>query len=137
MNSENPIQRRNGFTLVEILIVVAILGILTALVLLPNVLRSRLIANDSVARATLKTISTALESYYSINNSYPPDTVTLVTSTPSYLLTDFFDGTGHSGFTYNADVLTDFVYSITATPVSTSQGSGSFTISTGGILTAN
>lgn len=130
-------QRRNGFTLVEILIVVAILGLLTALVVLPNVLRSRLIANDSVARASLKTISTALENYYSVNNSYPPDTDTLITSNPSYLHVDFFDGVEHSGFTYNADVLTDYAYSIRATPTSTSQGTGSVTISTGGILTAN
>ena len=128
---------KKGFTLVEILMVVAILGLLTALVVLPNVLRSRLIANDSVARATLKTISTALESYYSINNSYPPDTATLLTSIPSYLHADFFDGVEHSGFTYNAAVLTDYAYSITATPVSTSQGTGSVTISTGGILSEN
>ncbi len=130
-------QKRNGFTLAEIMVVVGILGLLTALVVLPNVLRSRLIANDSIARAGLKTISTALENYYTINNSYPPDTTTLVTSSPSYLYVDFFDGVAHSGFTYSADVLTDYVYSISATPTSTSQGTGSFTISTGGILVAN
>lgn len=119
------------------MIVVAILGLIAALVLLPNVLRSRLTANDSIAQAALKTISNALEIYMIKNDAYPPDTASLSAGVPPYLQTDFFDGQPHSGFTYTADTLTDYTYAITAAPLSASQGTRSFTISTGGVLTAN
>ena len=128
---------RRGFTLVEVMVVVGILGIVSAIVLLPNVLRSRLTANDSIAQATLKTISSALETYMINNNTYPPDTDSLRAAAPPYLQTDFFDGQPHSGFNYTADTLTDYAYAITAAPLSASQGTRSFTMSTGGVLKAN
>ena len=123
--------------MVEIMVVVGILGIVSAIVLLPNVLRSRLTANDSIAQATLKTISSALETYMINNNAYPPDTDSLRASTPPYLQTDFFDGQPHSGFNYTADTLTGYTYGISAAPISASHGTRSFTMSTGGVLKAN
>lgn len=128
---------RRGFTLVEIMMVVAILGIVSALVLLPNVLRSRLSANDSIAQTTLKTISNALETYMINNGAYPLDTDSLRAGAPPYLQTDFFDGQPHSGFTYTADTLTGYTYAITAAPLGANQGTRSFTMSTGGVLKAN
>lgn len=119
------------------MVVVGILGIVSAVVLLPNVLRSRLNANDSIAQATLKTISNALEAYMINNNAYPPDIDLLRAGVLPYLQTDFFDGQPHSGFTYSADTLTDYSYAVTATPVSAVQGTRSYTISTGGVLKAN
>lgn len=128
---------RGGFTLVEILVTVGIIALVSALVLLPNVLRSRLNANDSIAQANLKNISTALESYMIVNSQYPADTDLLLADAPPYLQTDFFDGQPHRGFTYTADMLTDYTYTITAAPVSASQGTHSFTMTTGGVLNAN
>lgn len=128
---------KRGFTLVEVLTVVAIIGIVVAVVLLPNVLRSRLNANDSFAQTTLKTISNALENYVIVNGAYPADTGLLQTAAPSYLQTDFFDGQPHNGFIYTADTLTTYTYAITAAPVSASQGTRSFTVTTGGVLKAN
>ncbi len=125
---------RRGFTLVEIMIVVGIIAIISALALLPNVLRSRLNANDAFAQATLKTISNALESYLSGNNTYPTDINVLRVLTPPYLNADYFDGIPHNGFTFVVTTLTDYSYVITATPVNTAQGTQSFTISTGGLL---
>ena len=98
--------------------VVAILGIVSAIVLLPNVLRSRLNANDSIARATLKSISSALENYTLVRGAYPNDTDLLLSDAPPYLQTDFFNGQPHSGFLYAADTLTDYTYAITAAPLS-------------------
>ncbi len=128
---------RSGFTLVEILVTVGIIALVSALVLLPNVLRSRLNANDSIAQANLKNISTALESYMIVNSQYPTDTDLLLADAPPYLQTDFFDGQPHSGFNYAADTLTGYTYGITAAPVSANHGTRSFTMSTGGVLTAN
>lgn len=134
---KHMITTRRGFTLVEILVTVGIIALVSALVLLPNVLRSRLNANDSIAQTTLKTISTALESYTLVRGAYPNDTDLLLANAPPYLQTDFFDGQAHSGFTYTADTLTDYTYAITATPFSSNHGTRSFTMSTGGVLKAN
>lgn len=62
-----------GFTLIEILIVVAIIAILAAIAL-PNYLAAQTRSKVSRARAELQTLATALESYYVDNNDYPPDT---------------------------------------------------------------
>jgi len=60
---------KRGFTLVEIMIVVAIIALLAAIAI-PNLLRARHNANEAAAIATLRTISTAEESYRAAQN--PP-----------------------------------------------------------------
>ena len=125
--------RPKGFTLVEIMIVVAILALLAA-VLIPNLMRGRLTANDTSAKATLKSISTALESYMAVNGDYPTTTTALLGDTPPYLNQDYFAGQ-HNGFQFSAALSTGS-YTISASPLSSNQGTGTFTISTGGILTA-
>src|SRR5665213_79365 len=62
---------RRAFTLIELLIVIAIISILAAftVVVLKSVGRSRKI---SVARGELAVIQTALENYHNKYNTYPP-----------------------------------------------------------------
>lgn len=60
-----------GFTLIEILVVIAIIGSLSAL-LLPNYMEARLRARDAQRKSDLKAIQKALEMYKLDNdNKYP------------------------------------------------------------------
>ena len=62
---------RTGFTLVEIMIVVAIIALLAAIAI-PNVLRGRATANESAAVGNMRALVNALEMFRSTNNQYPP-----------------------------------------------------------------
>jgi prepilin-type N-terminal cleavage/methylation domain-containing protein len=60
-------RKQKGFSLIELLIVVAIILIIAAIAI-PNLLRARMAANEASAAASIRTINTAMVTYES---SYP------------------------------------------------------------------
>ncbi|MBD3267715.1 prepilin-type N-terminal cleavage/methylation domain-containing protein [bacterium] len=84
---------QKAFTLIELLIVVAIIGILAAIAV-PNFLNAQTRAKISRVQADQKNVATALEQYRVDNNSYPPDATNrkpvglyMLTSPVSYIAT--------------------------------------------------
>ncbi len=59
-----------GFTLVEVMIVVAIIALLAAIAI-PNVLRGRMTANEAAQIGNIRALSASLEMYRSSNSAYP------------------------------------------------------------------
>lgn len=72
-----------GFTLLELMIVVAILGIITAIAL-PSYRASQLKAGRAEAKTALLEVAALQERFYSINNSYSTNAVPLGTTSATF-----------------------------------------------------
>jgi len=99
-----------------------------------SVKNARVAANDALAQSTLRTLSTAAETYgvYS-NGRYPQTMSQLMESKPPFINTNYCDQSS-SGYKFTCE-MTDHSYLFTAIPDQLGEtGTTTYTIRTGGIL---
>jgi prepilin-type N-terminal cleavage/methylation domain-containing protein len=137
------LREKHGFTLVEIMIVVAIMSLLAAIAI-PNLLRARHNANEAAAIAALRTISTASESFRSAQTptTYPANLATLSAAVPPYIDANLAAataaGTAKQGYFYTYALVNANQYRCTATPaVAGTTGTRVFFVDESGVIRLN
>ena len=128
---------RKGFTLVEIMIVVAIIALLAAIAI-PNLLRARHNANETAAIGAMRTLSSALESFRAAQTppAYPDALDELSDADPPYVDATLGAGTrqGYT-FTYAAVGDDNEDYTITGNPVNAGvTGTRVFFVDSSGVI---
>lgn len=133
--TEGSLGKRNqarGFTLIEILIVVAILGVLTSIAL-PAYQNSVLRSGRAEAKGELMIVASDQERFFSSNNTYSTDATPLITTDATTRTTEngLYTITVAAGGTGN--IATSFVATATAVGDQTADACTTLTISSVGV----
>jgi type IV pilus assembly protein PilA len=114
-------KKEQGFSLIELLIVVAIIAIIAAIAV-PSMLTSRMAANEAGAIQGCRTVGSAEVAYAAVNNQMYADLATLVSG--NFLDSRFSGTNGFNGYVYASGTVTSGVgagltpaaFEFTATP---------------------
>jgi len=82
---------KRAFTLIEIMVVVAIVIVLVSLAV-PSILRSRVVANEGAALGSLRVLNNACQSYHIDQGHYPDSLLDLANANPPYIDTELGKG---------------------------------------------
>ena len=100
-------KKTSGFTLIELMIVVAIIAIIAAIAI-PNLLRSRIQSNESAAIGNLRTLTGAQTGYSAANGNYATDFSQLMSTAngPAFLLGSWGAGQAKTGYVFTMSGIT-------------------------------
>lgn len=139
-------KKQNGFSLIELLLVVTIILIISAIAI-PSYLRSRLQANEASAIASVRMINTTAVTYASTyaDVGFPANLSNMggaspcaASSTTACLLDDVLASGTKNGYSFvwtGDGAKPSFSYAITATPVAVgSSGQRMFCSDTAGVI---
>ncbi len=125
-------KKEQGFSLIELLIVVAIIAIIAAIAV-PSMLTARMAANESGAIQGCRTIGSAEVAYAAVNNQNFATLIELTTQDAagnSYLDQRFASDSGFNGYRYNEESADDTTFKFQANPLTlNSTGRYDYTIS--------